>query len=417
MQLRRPVYLKRMGVPGAEAFAVLFALESLSRALLATVLPLEALRLLGDASGVSMLFFCVSLGALFASLLVPWLVARTARRWVYAGGMVGLGLAPLLMLGASLEGLALGMLLRAVGVVAMAVCLNLYILDFIAKKDMNRSEPLRLFYSAAAWCAGPFLGVWLAEAFGRPTPFLLAGATAFATLAYFCFLRITDNPAVVQRAGPTPSPLVYLPRFFAQPRLTLAWLLSAGRNIWWVVFFIYTPIYAVESGLGETVGAAIVSCGTGFLFLMPFFGGLVRRHGLRRVFVVGFGLAAVLTLALLPVWELPWIAAACLICAALGMISIDAGGNLLFLFAVRRHERAEMTTVYSTYRDLADVAPPGILSVLLRFFDLSVVFLLAGLGAMGLAALSARIHPRLGRERVPTPPAVAPGLAPEAAES
>ena len=51
MQLGRPVFFKRLGAPGAEAFAVLFALESFARALLATVLPVEALRFLGDAEG------------------------------------------------------------------------------------------------------------------------------------------------------------------------------------------------------------------------------------------------------------------------------------------------------------------------------------------------------------------------------
>ena len=50
MQPRRSVFLKRLGAPGAEAFAVLFALESVARALLATVVPLEAFRLLGDAA-------------------------------------------------------------------------------------------------------------------------------------------------------------------------------------------------------------------------------------------------------------------------------------------------------------------------------------------------------------------------------
>lgn len=399
MQPRRSVFLKRLGAPGAEAFAVLFALESVARALLATVVPLEAFRLLGDAGGVSMVFFIVSVITLVVSLSVPWIVRMTARRWVYSGGFICLAAAPLLLAIEGYDTLLSGMLIRAVGSVVLAICLNLYILDFIAKKDLNKSEPMRLFYSAAAWSAGPFVGVLLAEHLGRDAPLIASGGIALFTLGYFWFLRIADNPAVRQKPGPTPSPLAYVKRYFRQPRLTLAWLLSIGRNIWWVIFFIYTPIYAVKSGLGEVVGGAIVSAGTGFLYLMPLFGWFVRWAGLRNVFVFGYIFTTVLTVSVVFTWTTPWVSAALLVCAAFGMVCVDAGGNLLFLFAVRRHERPEMTTVYSTYRDVADILPPGVFAVLLRVFELPVVFVTAGAVTFGLALLSGSIHPRLAQER------------------
>ncbi len=57
-----------------------------------------------------------------------------------------------------------------------------------------------------------------------------------------------------------------------------------------------------------------------------------------------------------------------------------------------------MTAVYSTYRDVADIAPPGVFSVILKFFELPVVFVVSGLTALGLAVLSGKIHRRLGRD-------------------
>src|SRR3546814_13025872 len=76
------------------------------------------------------------------------------------------------------------------------------------------------------------------------------------------------------------------------------------------------------------------------------------------------------------------------------MSAIDAGGNMLFLFSVRRHERAEMTTVYSTYRDVADIVPPGLFSVLLRVFELPAVFVVGGAVTFALALLARRVHTR-----------------------
>lgn len=401
MAVRRPVFLKRLAAPGAEAFATLYALESLSRALLSTVIPLEAFKLLGDAKGVSAIYFTASLFSLAAALALPWLIRVTARRLVYSLAFLALAATPLLLGGDSFGTFLAGMICRAVAVAAVSVCLSLYIFDFVARRDFGRSEPMRLFYSAGAWCIGPFLGVYLSQALHPWAPYALSFCCALAGLGYFWFLRISENPSVKQPAGPTPSPLRYVGRYFAQPRLALAWLLSAGRNVWWVIFFIYAPIYAVQTGLGEIAGGAIVSCGTGFMFLMPLLGQTVRRFGLRATFFFGFAMAGTLTLSLLAVWEVPWLGAALLVSAAFGMTMVDTGGNMLFMLAVRNNERPEMTTVYSTFRDAADIAPPGAFALLLRIFELPVVFVAGGLVALGLAALTGKIHPRLGREARP----------------
>ncbi|MDJ0972237.1 MAG: hypothetical protein QNJ06_20250, partial [Kiloniellales bacterium] len=67
MHVRYPIWLRRVDRPGARVFAVLFALESLSRALLVTVLSLQALALLGDARDVSLAFTLVGVTGLLAS--------------------------------------------------------------------------------------------------------------------------------------------------------------------------------------------------------------------------------------------------------------------------------------------------------------------------------------------------------------
>jgi MFS family permease len=401
MPVRHPVFLKRLTQPGAEAFATLYAIESMARAVLSTVIPLEALRLLGDAHGVSIIFFAVSTFSLVASLSVPWFIRRTARRIVYTAGFLLLAAAPVLLGQGATTWVLAGMICRALAVVSLTICLSLYIMDFVRRHDFVRSEPMRLFYSAGAWCVGPFLGVYLAEAVDPWAPYAVSMVCAVAALGYFWLLRIGDHPAVQPARSAAPSPLQHVRRYFSQPRLALAWVLSMGRNIWWVIFFIYAPIYAVEAGLGDLMGGAIVSAGTGFLFLMPLMGRLVRRVGIRVVYLYSFGLVGLLTLAVPLVQQAPLLGAMLLVSGAFGMTAIDAGGNMLFMFAVKRRERAEMTTVYSTFRDVADIAPPGVFSILLRFFELSAVFVVAGAGVLCLAALSARIHPRLGREARP----------------
>jgi MFS family permease len=169
------------------------------------------------------------------------------------------------------------------------------------------------------------------------------------------------------------------------------------------MFYVYGPIYAVESGMGEMAGGLLASAGTGFLFLMPMLGRFARRAGIRRVLVLGFGGAGVATLAASWTTDSPMIASACLLVAALGLAAIDAIGNVPFMLAVRPHQRPEMTAVYSTFRDVADLATPGAFAVLLNLFALPAVFAASGLTMLGLSAAARQAHPRLGLFRRPAP--------------
>ncbi|MDX1400429.1 MAG: MFS transporter, partial [Kiloniellales bacterium] len=399
MPQRPPFLLKRLSSPGSEAFAILFGFESLSRALLVTVLPLHALEITGSAQSVSLVFFWASLVGLLGGFLVPLLVEVTARRWVYSASILLLAGSALALASHDPQIFMAGMIARALCVSGMTICLSLYIMDFVARTELTKAEPMRMLYSAGAWSLGPFIGVYLWNEVNHHWPYVISALSALATLFYFWVLRITDNPSVTQRARPVPSPWRYVRSYFGQPRLTLSWIIATGRNVWWVIFFVYVPIFAVETGLGEIVGAAIVSIGSAFLFLVTFLAKLIRFWGLRRVLFVNFAIAAAATLAVSFLWDWPWIAAAALLIAALSMIAIDAAGNTLFMFAVKPRERAEMTTVYSTYRGVADIIPPGVFAVVLGVFSLPAVFVLGAASVAGLAVLSRRIHPRLGRDR------------------
>jgi len=155
MHVRHPVWLQGLGAAGARSFAVLFAMESFTRAIIATVIPLQVLKLVGDPEDVSMLFFSVSLVGLCVNFTIPLIVRLLSRRMTYTLGASMLVLAGLSLATGTLATTALGMLLRVFGVSCFAVCLSLYILDYLKGRELNELEPLRLVFAATAWTAWP----------------------------------------------------------------------------------------------------------------------------------------------------------------------------------------------------------------------------------------------------------------------
>jgi MFS family permease len=182
-------------------------------------------------------------------------------------------------------------------------------------------------------------------------------------------------------------------RFFSQPRLRLAWGLSLARAAWWSTFIIYTPIYAVDAGLGELAGGALVSVGVATVYSVGLWGKLGRRYGFRSLLIYGYSLSGVASIVVAILAGSAWAGAALLLLTAFVTASIDAAGNVPFLRAVRPLEREEMTGVFSTYRDASQLLPPAIFAVLLRFAPVYAVFGVAGLW-MFASAWYSRFLPR-----------------------
>ncbi len=392
---RYPIWLPTAPKPTAAAFTLLFAIESLARASVATVIALQAYDLLQSSQKVSQAYTVVAIGSLIGTLLIPLLIQRTARRFIYSFGGLALILAALALASYTLEGQVAGMFLRVFGAACLNVTTSLYILDHIRKHDYVRVEPMRMTFATFSWTIGPSLGVWLYTTYGVWAPHAFTAVCSLILLAVFWYLRLSDNTAI--RAGKVKpaNPLASIGRFARQPRLRLAWLIAFGRSCFWVVFFVYAPILMVQSGLGKQAGGFLVSAGNAMLITAILFGRYAQRVGVRQVIAMAFFAMAACTFgAGLAGADHPYVTAGLLLAASLAATAIDGVGSIPFLRAVHPHERAEMTGVYRTYLDLSELLPTALFSILLLFAPLSAVFLALGVWSAICGAIAWRYLPK-----------------------
>ncbi len=382
--------------PGAGAFAVLFGLESLGRSVIAVALPIQTQRIMGSDEGVSALFLVGAVAALGLAHFIPRLIERLGRVRLSALGILFMAAAAALFVFQDLSTQVLGFVLRAGGFVFLYAGLSLFVMELIPRDKLGRSEPLRMLSVGIAWTVGPLLGVWIEALWGPWAPFVASAAVALVLLGYFRRLRFRDRPACVpkaqsQAAGPSTS----LAGFLAQPRLVLSWVQAIGRTIFWASFLIYTPLYAVTTGLGAEAGGLLVALGSAFMLMTPVWGWLARRFGIRRVSVAAFSLSAVAMTAAGLLAATPWLGAACIVAGVGAMSMIDGYGNALFYRACKPSQRLAMTPIFAAQRNVADITQAGIFAVLLSFFPIQAVYLTLGAMLLGLAIVSTRIHARL----------------------
>jgi MFS family permease len=376
---------RRWPKPGPGLIAFLFLMDSIARALLSPVIPLEALRLFGSEQKAGLMVSAAGIMGVIATFAIPTLVERWRARRVYLGAIALLAIAPVAMAADGLLGFSAGWFMRSIAAASLLTLLNLYIAAFIPKRQLASSEPLRTFISALAWVGGPWIGVRL-YAIDPRLVFAISGGTALVLLVFFLWLGLEAPTSLASR-----NPLKNLRRYFSQPRLTLAWILNFGRETWWVTIFNYGPWYLEEAGFPKTSAGDLQSSCTLMLFLTLGLGWAARRIGLRRFMAGAYLLVGLATIGAALASGSPNLVWLALLGSALGAVSLDSVAAVTFLRAVRPFERPQMSTVFSIYRDAASVVPPLFFSVLLGFLPLPAVFVAAGIFLLGCSVLALKL--------------------------
>ncbi len=393
-----PLALTHSPTPRIEHFALLAGLEAAVRGTLISAMPLTVYAALGDAKSTSLVYFVAGIVALIWGLMVPWASRFIPRRWAYSAGcclyLCGMTLASV---GTSWS-VPLAIICNAMATATTFVCFNAYVLDYVPRGNLGRSQSIQMVYAAAPWAIGPLAGVWL-HAHWAPAPFLLAGAFAIAQLAVFWILRLGNGKQIQRAKGPAVNPLGYLGRFFHQPRLIAGWMFAVARSCGWWVYVVYLPIFCIEAGLGDKVGGTAMSISNGLLFAAPFINRLARKHSVRLSVRVAFGGASLLLICAGLLAFFPWVTVGLVMSASIFLVTLDVVGGLPFLMSVKPSERTEMSAVYSSFRDVSGILTPGAAWLVLWIAPLPGIFVAAGLGLMASWFVAGRLHPRLGVQR------------------
>jgi MFS transporter, ACDE family, multidrug resistance protein len=385
-------------MPKLHHFAMLAALDACVRGTLISTIPLAAYDAFGSAQGLSMVYLVAGVMTLLWGLLVPRMTQVWPRRWVYVLGCVLYLMAMVLFTFGTQTTVQLGILVMGMATVTCFVCLNAYVLDYVPRLELGRTQSLQMVYAALPWAIGPLSGVWM-RSLWEPLPFIIGAGLAALQLGVFLFLRLGNGRQIARAKGPAVNPLAYLGRFFAQPRLIAGWLFAVIRSCGWWVYVVYLPVFCIENGLGDRLGGALLSVSNAVLLASPYMAGLARRFTVRRSLRAALAYTATLFIAAMVLSHWPLIAASCLFLAAFGLVMLDVVGGLPFMMSVKPSERAEMAAVYSSFRDVSGIATPAVASVVLMALPLAGVFAAAG-AAFGIAyAIAGRVHPRLGLPR------------------
>jgi ACDE family multidrug resistance protein len=256
---KRPTGLQAFSGDSGKPLAKLNAFEGFARSLLVGVIPLLALEALGSKEAVTQAYLFASVLTLMITLNFATLERWLQRRWVVTLAGFFMIIAAVVFLLAKGLVIAVAIGLQSAAASLFSVCLSLYIMDYVGKRDLINSESRRLLYTGMAWLVGPTLGIWLWRETLPWTPFALAMTASTLMLGFFWYLRLGQN-RVIRKARKHPiNPLKIISRYFQQPALRIAYVITLSRAIFWMSLFIYGPIYVIEAGLPTWMAGGLLS--------------------------------------------------------------------------------------------------------------------------------------------------------------
>lgn len=144
----------------------------------------------------------------------------------------------------------------------IAISLNLYILKNVPRDELSRFEPVRTLFFRGARAIVPELAIFFEQNFMAWLPYLASGVFPLCQFCLFLVMRIEQPNRVAAGDAKRPSPVRFLRRFFRQPRLVLAWLLSVTRARCWGLFYNIAPVYLLTFGLEKQAIGNVTSLGS-----------------------------------------------------------------------------------------------------------------------------------------------------------
>jgi len=390
---RRPAALLVVSGRAGESFARLNALEGIARSLLMGVIPLLALEVLGSKEMVTRAYLLASILTLTITLNFAALERLLQRRWVVTLGVACTMIAMTILLLGDGPIMALGIGLQQAAASLFSVCLSLYIMDYIGKRELIYTETRRMLYAGIVWMVGPTLGLWLWENAASWAPFALTVFASVGMLSYFWYLRLGHGKGIQKARSRPANVFKIIPRYFKQRPLRIAYWITMSRSTFWVTLFIYGPIYVIEARLPTWVAGGLLSLASGLLLISPLIRRFAGRVGTRLTIIYALVLIGSSMLMLYFIGEPKLIGLVFWVSAALGGVTLDVLGNIPFMRMVKPRERIEMTMIFSTWREGSQLLTPLMASLVLLFAPFEIFYVLLALFLFG-AAIKASYLPR-----------------------
>ena len=240
-----------------------------------------------------------------------------------------------------------------------------------------------------AWVIGPLIAGSVAEKYGEGRVFFLSAI--FLLLAFLTF-KISKIKDVHIKKKADRNMLKNFRDFFKDRNRTLAYILGGGISLWWILIYLFMPLFIIRSGLHERwIGYFLFAAAVPLILFGYKFSKLAGKVGFKRIFKIGFLIPAVFSFACFFVSNI-YAILALLILASIGLAMLEATTEAYFFDMMRGEQDTRFYGPYNTTMEISHFIGKSISATLLIFLPFKFIFLLFSLFMLGMFLVSFKVR-------------------------
>lgn len=357
-------------------------LRNFAAALLTAIFPLYLRQFVDSDSKVGLIFFIGYMAALVSKCYASWIIEHFKKRKALIIALAAFTI--LFAVFATVSHAAIVLPLFAVYQFVLALFIfdvSLYIKHYSNFKTIAENEGKLGTFSNIGWILGPILGSIIALKFGFAAAFFASAFVSLVALFVFFFVRLSNEETHFIHSRPFASNVKL---FFKDPNLRKTYINNAGLGFIYSIWDLL-PLLMVKLNAGlAIIGMTKTLMGIPqSVFEYPIGVMADKETGERKIFVVGYLLAALFTMFLGFTTDLKLFIVFFFI-AAIGSSFLEMTRDSYFYRQVPEKE-VELISVYRTSDALPYLIGQGFAALTLAFLPIELWFIIGGAVAICFA--------------------------------
>lgn len=350
--------------------------RNLAGAVLTAILPIYFRQFVNSDAEVGMIFFVGYLAAFFSNLYSAHIIEQLKKRKSLLLALMLFTILFAFFTVAQHKALVFFLFAMYQFILSLFILdISLYLKHYSNYREIAENEGKLGAFGNIGWLVGPLLGSLIADKFGFEAVFLFSAAVSLIALTTFFFIRLGHEEIRFPHRRPFASNVKL---FFADANLRKTYLNNAGLgfiySIWDFLPLLMLKIGATIPIIGMTKTLMGVPQS---IFEFPIGQMADKETGERKIFIVGYALAAIATLLLGFTTNLP-VFITIFFLAAIGTSFLEMTRDSYFFRQIKEKE-IELVSVYRTSDTLPYLVGQGLAIAMLSFFPIEWWFVIGGI--------------------------------------
>ena len=244
--------------------------------------------------------------------------------------------------------------------------------DKSERKELTRNEGIIFTFLNIGWVIGPLIAGYAAIKFGLNSVFIIAAFFILIAFLIFKYVKISDKH--IKRKIDINLMKNFI-EFFKNKKRTIAYIVDGGSSAWWVLVYIYIPLFMIENGLNEKfIGYFLFALALPLIATEYKFSRLAGKYGFKKMFVLGFTTVLIFTLICFFVTNI-YIILILLVIASFGMAMLEPTTEAHFLDILKKEEASRFFPPYNTTRDISQSLAKILSALILLILPFRFIFL------------------------------------------